>query len=115
MSDAALVNTALEHKINTARKLTSLVLSIRKKENLKVRQPLARVLVPALNQQDAEVLESIQNILLAEVNVKALEIIAPDAGVFVKGKAKLQGPRSESWASHESSESLHRRDGKYGH
>jgi isoleucyl-tRNA synthetase len=84
MSDAALVNTALEHKINTARKLTSLVLSIRKKENLKVRQPLARVLVPALNQQDAEVLESIQNILLAEVNVKALEIIAPDAGVFVK-------------------------------
>ena len=84
VSDAALVNTALEHKINTARKLTSLVLSIRKKENLKVRQPLARVLVPALNQQDAEVLESIQNILLAEVNVKALEIIAPDAGVFVK-------------------------------
>ncbi|MEL0108573.1 MAG: isoleucine--tRNA ligase [Cryomorphaceae bacterium] len=84
VSDAGLVNTALEHKINTARKLTSLVLSIRKKENLKVRQPLARVLVPALNQQDAEVLESIQNILLAEVNVKALEIIAPDAGVFVK-------------------------------
>ncbi|NDD36732.1 MAG: isoleucine--tRNA ligase, partial [Flavobacteriia bacterium] len=84
VSDAALVNTVLEHKINTARKLTSLVLSIRKKENLKVRQPLARVLVPALNQEDAEVLESIQNILLAEVNVKALEIIAPDAGVFVK-------------------------------
>jgi isoleucyl-tRNA synthetase len=84
VSDASLVNTALEHKINTARKLTSLVLSIRKKENLKVRQPLARVLVPALNQEDAEVLKSIQNILLAEVNVKALEIIAPDAGVFVK-------------------------------
>jgi isoleucyl-tRNA synthetase len=60
------------------------VLSIRKKENLKVRQPLARVLVPALNDGDKELLESIQSILLAEVNVKALEVITPDAGVFVK-------------------------------
>ncbi len=83
-ADQAMIKPALEHKINTARTLTSLVLSIRKKENLKVRQPLARILVPALNAQDAEVLESIQDILLAEVNVKALEVIAPDAGVFVK-------------------------------
>jgi isoleucyl-tRNA synthetase len=83
-SNSSLINADLELKINTARKLTSLVLSIRKKENLKVRQPLARVLVPALNHDDAVVLESIQDLLLAEVNVKSLEIIAPDAGVFVK-------------------------------
>jgi isoleucyl-tRNA synthetase len=83
-SNAALINADLELKINTARKLTSLVLSIRKKENLKVRQPLARVLVPALNHDDTVVLQSIQDLLLAEVNVKSLEIIAPDAGVFVK-------------------------------
>ena len=83
-SNSALINADLELKINTARKLTSLVLSIRKKENLKVRQPLARVLVPALNHDDTVVLESIQDLLLAEVNVKSLEIIAPDAGVFVK-------------------------------
>ena len=83
-SNAALINEDLELKINTARKLTSLVLSIRKKENLKVRQPLARVLVPALNHDDTVVLKSIQDLLLAEVNVKSLEIIAPDAGVFVK-------------------------------
>ena len=83
-SNAALINADLELKINTARKLTSLVLSIRKKENLKVRQPLARVLVPALNHDDTVVLKSIQDLLLAEVNVKSLEIIAPDAGVFVK-------------------------------
>ena len=49
-----------------------------------MRQPLARVLVPALNDSDADLLESIREILLAEVNVKALEVIAPDAGVFVK-------------------------------
>ena len=83
-SNSSLINADLELKINTARKLTSLVLSIRKKENLKVRQPLARVLVPALNHDDTVVLESIQDLLLAEVNVKSLEIIAPDAGVFVK-------------------------------
>ena len=82
--DKASINTALEEKINTARKLTSLVLSIRKKENLKVRQPLARVLVPIIKENDRALMESIQEILLAEVNVKALELIAPDAGVFVK-------------------------------
>ncbi|HCP40706.1 MAG TPA: isoleucine--tRNA ligase, partial [Cryomorphaceae bacterium] len=83
-ADKSLIKPELEKKINTARKLTSLVLSIRKKENLKVRQPLARVLVPALNDSDVELLESIREILLAEVNVKALEVIAPDTGVFVK-------------------------------
>ncbi|MEL0026723.1 MAG: class I tRNA ligase family protein, partial [Schleiferiaceae bacterium] len=74
-ADASLIKPELEKKINTARKLTSLVLSIRKKENLKVRQPLSRVLVPALNDSDAALLESIREILLAEVNVKALEVI----------------------------------------
>jgi isoleucyl-tRNA synthetase len=83
-ADASLIKPQLEKKINTARKLTSLVLSIRKKENLKVRQPLSRVLVPALNDSDSDLLESIREILLAEVNVKALEVIFPDAGVFVK-------------------------------
>lgn len=78
------INPDLEKKINLARRLTSMVLSIRKKENLKVRQPLARILVPALNASDASLLESIKDLLLAEVNVKDMEIIAPDAGVFVK-------------------------------
>jgi len=82
--NSTLIKPELEKKINTARKLTSLVLSIRKKENLKVRQPLSRVLVPAMNAKDAELLESIRDILLAEVNIKALEVISPDAGVFVK-------------------------------
>ena len=82
--NAQAINAPLEKKINLARQLTSMVLSIRKKENLKVRQPLARVLVPALNEGDKELLESIQSILLAEVNVKALEVITPDAGIFVK-------------------------------
>ena len=84
ISDASFINTDLEVKINTARKLTSLVLSIRKKESLKVRQPLSRILVPVLNARDSEILESIKELLLAEVNVKELEIISPNSGVFVK-------------------------------
>ena len=84
VSNASFINTDLEVKINTARKLTSLVLSIRKKETLKVRQPLSRILVPILNARDGEILESIKELLLAEVNVKELEIISPNSGVFVK-------------------------------
>lgn len=84
ISDASFINTDLEVKINTARKLTSLVLSIRKKESLKVRQPLSRILVPVLNARDGEILESIKELLLAEVNVKKLELISPNSGVFVK-------------------------------
>jgi isoleucyl-tRNA synthetase len=84
VSDASFINTDLEVKINTARKLTSLVLSIRKKETLKVRQPLSRILVPVLNAKDGEILESIKDLLLAEVNVKELEIISQNSGVFVK-------------------------------
>jgi isoleucyl-tRNA synthetase len=84
VKDYTAINPSLEKKINTARKLTSLVLSIRKKENLKVRQPLSRVLIPSLNADDREILESIGDILLSEVNIKTMEIIDPDAGVFVK-------------------------------
>ena len=82
--DADFIQPELEEKINLARQLTSMVLSIRKKENLKVRQPLAKIMVPSLNSAFAERLASIEEILLAEVNVKSLEVIRPDAGVFVK-------------------------------
>lgn len=49
-----------------------------------MRQPLSRILVPVLNAKDGEILESIKDLLLAEVNVKELEIISPNSGVFVK-------------------------------
>ncbi len=70
--------------MDVAQRLTSLVLSLRKKANLKVRQPLAKMLVPAADSHAADVLAAIADIVKTEVNVKKLEIVAADNEVFVK-------------------------------
>ncbi|MDE6612238.1 MAG: class I tRNA ligase family protein, partial [Muribaculaceae bacterium] len=82
--DASAVDKDLEERMDVAQRLTSLVLSLRKKANLKVRQPLAKMLVPAVDDHAAEVLEAIADIVKTEVNVKKLEIVAADNEVFVK-------------------------------
>lgn len=82
--DAALVDAALEHRMDVAQRLTSLVLSLRKKANIKVRQPLAKMLVPAVDAEAAATIEAIAAIVKTEVNVKDLQVVAPDNEVFVK-------------------------------
>lgn len=83
-ADTAAIDSALEERMDIAQRLTSLVLSLRKKANIKVRQPLAKMLVPAADAHDAQVLEAIADIVKTEVNVKRLEIVAADNEVFVK-------------------------------
>ncbi|MCH5221822.1 MAG: isoleucine--tRNA ligase [Muribaculaceae bacterium] len=83
-ADKSAIDAALEERMDVAQRLTSLVLSLRKKANLKVRQPLAKILVPAPDAHSAQVLEAISDIVLTEVNVKRLEIVAADNEVFVK-------------------------------
>ncbi len=68
----------------TAQQLTSLVLSLRHKAKMKVRQPLAKMLVPASDDSQRRVFESVSDIVTAEVNVKRLEIVSGDNEVFVK-------------------------------
>ncbi|MCM1066053.1 MAG: isoleucine--tRNA ligase [Muribaculaceae bacterium] len=80
----AAIDSALEERMDIAQRLTSLVLSLRKKANIKVRQPLAKMLVPAADAHAAEVLDAIAAIVKTEVNVKRLEIVAADNEVFVK-------------------------------
>ena len=82
--DASAVDKDLEERMDVAQRLTSLVLSLRKKANLKVRQPLAKMLVPAADSHAADVLAAIADIVKTEVNVKKLEIVAADNEVFVK-------------------------------
>ncbi len=82
--DETAIDTALEERMDIAQRLTSLVLSLRKKANIKVRQPLAKMLVPAADGHAAQVLEAISDIVKTEVNVKRLEIVASDNEVFVK-------------------------------
>ena len=83
-ADEALINAGLERQMATAQKLTSLVLSLRKKANIKVRQPLGKMLVPAMTPAQREDLEAVKGLVLSEVNVKELEIADGDNEIFVK-------------------------------
>ena len=78
------IDKALEQRMDIAQRLTSIVLSLRKKANIKVRQPLSRMLVPATGNATPEVLAAISPIVTAEVNVKSLEVVSADNEVFVK-------------------------------
>ncbi|MDZ4668241.1 MAG: isoleucine--tRNA ligase [bacterium] len=69
------INKDLEEQMAYAQKISSLVLSIRKKENIKVRQPLQKILIPVLDQQMKDEITHVMDLILAEVNVKELEFI----------------------------------------
>lgn len=83
-ADSALIDNALEQRMDIAQRLTSLVLSLRKKANIKVRQPLAKMLVPSSSDELSAIVNAVTPIVAAEVNVKAIEIVNADNEVFVK-------------------------------
>jgi isoleucyl-tRNA synthetase len=94
--DASLINKDLERKMQKAQQISSMVLSLRKKESIKVRQPLQRVMIPVLNDQEREDILAIQNLIIAEVNVKKIELIDDASDILVKSikpNFKLLGPR----------------------
>jgi len=79
-----LINRELEDKINKARNITSLALSIRKKEQIKVRQPLTKLIIPVKDLNEKELINSIENQLISEVNVKKIEIVQGKNNLFIK-------------------------------
>jgi isoleucyl-tRNA synthetase len=91
-----LVDNDLEDRMNLAQKASSMVLALRRKEKLKVRQPLARIIVPVLNQRFREQFEAIKNIVLTEVNVKEVEFLTDTTGIIkkkIKPDFKVLGPK----------------------
>ena len=70
-----------------AQRISSLILSLRKKENIRVRQPLSRILLPVLNPSFKDQVEAVRDLILAEVNIKEIEYITDTEGVIHK-KAK---------------------------
>ena len=82
--DKSFINIDLENKINKARNITSLALSIRKKEQIKVRQPLKKLIIPVKNNNEKKLIESIQDQLISEINIKKIEIIQGENNFFVK-------------------------------
>jgi isoleucyl-tRNA synthetase len=75
LTNKDLINPMLEIQMSYAQNITSLVLSIRKKENLKVRQPLQKILIPIVDNKIKDEIKHVKDLILSEVNVKELEFI----------------------------------------
>jgi isoleucyl-tRNA synthetase len=82
--DTTIIDVALEERMQLAQDVCSLVLSLRKKVNIKVRQPLQKLLIPVLNPEMKHQLEKIEDLIKAEVNVKELEYITETEGIIKK-------------------------------
>ncbi len=81
------IDTDLEERMRLAQDISSLVLSIRKKVNIKVRQPLHRILVPVLDERTKEQITKVEELIKSEVNVKNIEYLSDTEG-FIKKKLK---------------------------
>jgi len=96
VADPSMIDKDLEERMELAQKISSMVLSIRKKTNLRVRQPLNKLMIPMSTDHLKEQIEAVKNLILSEVNVKDLEYITDTAGVLVKKVKpdfKKLGPR----------------------
>ncbi len=81
------INTSLQNKIRKAQTICSLVLSLRKKEKIKVRQPLSKVMIPFSTELEKKEINDISELIKSEVNVKEIELIGNSSGILIK-KAK---------------------------
>jgi isoleucyl-tRNA synthetase len=90
------VDKSLESKMMKAQTVSSLVLSLRKKEMIKVRQPLQKIMIPILDKTERAEIEAVSDLIKAEVNVKEIELLDDASGVLVKQikpNFKALGPR----------------------
>ncbi len=82
--DSSVVDKDLEERMEMAQRASSMVLALRRKVNIKVRQPLSRLVIPVLDGRVKDQLEKVKNLLLGEVNVKEAEFISDTAGLITK-------------------------------
>jgi isoleucyl-tRNA synthetase len=95
-ADSTKIEAALETRMQMAQDICSLVLSIRKKVNIKVRQPLQKILIPVLDPAMKKAIEQMEELILAEVNVKEINYITDTEGVIskkVKANFKILGAK----------------------
>ena len=96
VADESVINKELEAQMDIAQRTSSLVLGLRKKERIRVRQPLQKIMVPALNEAFAANIMHVKDLILSEVNVKELELLAEDNDILVKSikpNFKTIGPK----------------------
>ena len=82
--DASVVDKDLEERMELAQRASSMVLALRRKVNIKVRQPLSKLVIPVIDGKVREQLEKVKDLLLGEVNVKDAEFISDTAGLITK-------------------------------
>src|SRR5664280_2543645 len=94
--DETLIDKDLEERMDIAQKVSSMILGLRRKVSIKVRQPLARIMVPVPDKYFRKKFEAVKDLILAEVNVKEVEYIEDTASILVKKikpNFKTLGPR----------------------
>lgn len=82
--DESAIDQKLEERMDYAQRISSLVFSLRKQEKLNVRQPLQKVILPVLNDSFQEQVEAVEDLILAEVNIKAIEYLDDTTGIIKK-------------------------------
>ncbi|MBL4663820.1 MAG: class I tRNA ligase family protein, partial [Flavobacteriaceae bacterium] len=95
-ADTTYIDTSLEHKMRQAQTISSLVLSLRQREKIKVRQPLQKIMIPVLDEASRQEIEEVSDLIKSEVNVKEIELIDEGSGLLVKQikpDFKKLGPR----------------------
>ena len=91
-----MIDKALEERMELAQKICSMGLSLRKKSNIRVRQPLAKIMLPVQNETFCQQVELVQDLICSELNIKGIEFLAPDNDILVKRikpNFKTLGPR----------------------
>ncbi|MTI30042.1 isoleucine--tRNA ligase [Xanthovirga aplysinae] len=83
-ADSNLIDVDLEERMQLAQDISSLVHSLRRKEKIKVRQPLSKILVPILSEKTKKQIQAVEDLILNEVNVKDIEYLDDTSGVLVK-------------------------------
>lgn len=89
-ADKSLINKELEERMEIAQKVTSMCLALRRKVNIKVRQPLQQIMIPAINDEQKSYIEAVKDIILSEVNVKELKFVEGEDVLVKKVKCNFR-------------------------
>ncbi len=95
-ADQAFIDAPLERKMQKAQSISSMVLSLRKREMIKVRQPLQKIMIPVLDEQDKLDIQAVSDLIISEVNVKEIELLQDASGILIKNikpNFKVLGPK----------------------
>ncbi len=84
VADKSFIDKALEERMEAAQLISSLVLSLRKKANIRVRQPLSKIMIPVANEEMKTQIEKVSHLIKSEVNIKEIEFLSADNNILVK-------------------------------